>query len=190
VEEIATNPSAASLTLSKLREVLRGLPDLDRGLVRIQVGTAKPVELVRVLQAFERVGNTFEVVRPEDEAAGAATPRQTVKSALLKRIVESLPMVKKDVAAFLARLNVVKAREGKKEEMFSDLPEQVEVSGGGLLKTVLPSLTSRVICTFNQDCGDCLAAVEAELHELLLECRKLLKKPGLNFAKVGEEEFL
>lgn len=128
VTEIATNPSAASLTLSKLRDVLRGLPDLDRGLVRIHVGTAKPQELLRVLQAFDRVASTFQNVRPEDEAAGAPTPKQTVKSTMLKQIVETLPTISKDMTAFLSRLNLSKAREGKKEEMFHDLPEQVQVS--------------------------------------------------------------
>lgn len=92
------------------------------------MGKATPAELLRVLQAFQRIGDVFEQVREEDEEAGAKTPRQTVKSPILKRIVESLPTVKKPVRGFLARLDLAHTRDGKKEEMFKELTEAMQVS--------------------------------------------------------------
>lgn len=41
-----------------------------------------------------------------------------------------------------------------------------------------------------QDARDCLAAVEYEIGEQLAVCRKILKKPALQFVKIAQEEFL
>lgn len=89
------------MTLHKLRELFKGLPDLERGLVRIHFNRASPSELLRVLHALARVADVFEHVHERDEDAGAPTPRSTVKSKLLKHIVATLPTISVAVDALL-----------------------------------------------------------------------------------------
>lgn len=185
--EIISNAQSSALTICKLRELFRGLPDLERGLVRIHFGKATPAELVRVLQAFERVAKEFEAVDEEDVAKGAKTASSGLKSQLLKDIVESLPRIREEVDGYLRAIDWGKAREGKKEEMFKELTEEVQVSlFGRFAAAPRRSLTP---CP-KQDCRDCLDAVHYELGELLADARKVLKKPSIDFIKIGEEEYL
>ncbi|KAI5479614.1 DNA mismatch repair protein MSH3 [Pseudohyphozyma bogoriensis] len=164
VEEILGNTGAP--TIVKLRELFRGLPDLERGLVRIHFGRATPSELLRVLQAFQRVANVFDAVDPEDEEL-AGTPKGSVKSVALKRIVGSLPGIKGVVEGFLEEIDAKAARDGKKAEMFKE----------GLFEEI-------------QDAKDCLAFVQHEMSEELTSARKILKSPSLEFKTVGQDEFL
>ncbi|KAM0792374.1 hypothetical protein ACM66B_005054 [Microbotryomycetes sp. NB124-2] len=166
VTEIVKNTSSSMLVLSKLRDLLTGLPDLERGLVRVHLGRASPPELARVLEAFERIANAFQHVAKGDENEGVKTASSVLQSALLKSLVERLPSIKPDVTKLLSTINVHRAREAKKDEMFRETPEDV------------------------QDCRDCLDAVEVEMTDLLVGYRKLLKKPGLKYVDVAEEEYL
>ncbi|SCZ97612.1 BZ3500_MvSof-1268-A1-R1_Chr4-3g07297 [Microbotryum saponariae] len=163
--------SSSNLTIYKLRGVFKGLLDLERGLVRIHFGRASTQELLRILQAFSRVANVFEAIDEEEERDGAPTPQSTVKSALLKQIVASLPKIKKDVDGFLyvfgrSRIKSEQAKAGKKAELFHDPPENL------------------------REVRDCLDAVDIEMGALLKEARKVLKKPTIEFRRVAEEEFL
>ncbi|SCV69165.1 BQ2448_2185 [Microbotryum intermedium] len=167
--------SGSNLTLSKLRGVFKGLLDLERGLVRIHFGRANTQELLRVLQAFSRVANVFGAIDEEEVRDGAATPQSTVKSALLKQIVASLPQIKNDVDGYLyvrsllqitSRIKTEQAKAGKKAELFHDSPEEL------------------------RKVRDCLDAVDSEMLALLKEARKILKKPAIEFRRVAEEEFL
>ncbi|KAK4058784.1 Mismatch repair protein msh3 [Microbotryomycetes sp. JL221] len=166
VTEIIENKSSSILTLSKLRDILKGLPDLERGLVRIHLGRATPVELARVLETFQRIANVFQDVAEGDQTQQVKTASSVLKSTLLKKLVNSLPKVKPQVEALVSEINTHRAREGKKVEMFRELPEAV------------------------QDCRDCADAVECELMDLLSGIRKMLKKPSLNYISVAQEEFL
>ncbi|KAK4699369.1 DNA mismatch repair protein MSH3, partial [Phenoliferia sp. Uapishka_3] len=139
----------------RLRELFRGLPDLERGLVRIHFKKSTPVELVKVLQGFKRVADVF--------GPGSS---DGVTSPLLKRIVASLPSA--NVDNYLGELNLGEAKEGKKADLFKE-------------SDAFESL---------QDAKDCLVAVEYEMKDELDACRKLLKKPALEFVKVAQEEFL
>ena len=167
VEEIVKNASTAALTLSKLRDILKGLPDLERGLVRIHLGKATPVELARVLETFQRIANVFQHISKDEEgSAGVKTATSVLHSPLLKAIVASLPAIRADVDRHLNKINTHRARENKKDEMFREIPEEV------------------------QDCRDCIDSIDYEISELLSGYRKLLKRPRLEFIKVAEEEYL
>ncbi|KAK4053862.1 Mismatch repair protein msh3 [Microbotryomycetes sp. JL201] len=164
VTEILKNASPSMLVLSKLRNALTGLPDLERGLVRIHLGRATPIELARVLETFERIANVFQDV--SDCRTGLETASSVLKSSLLRSLVARLPQIKPEVTRLLSMINVHRARDGKKDEMFRETPDDI------------------------QDCRDCLDAVEVEMTELLSGYRKLLKKPALKYVEVAEEEYL
>lgn len=119
MEEIIKN--SGLLTIVKIRKLFQGLPDLERGLVRIYFGKVTTTqELLKILQAFQRVGDVFEAVDAEDVANGAATAAGTVKSPLLKKIITALPTIKVAVDDFLSQLNIDAAREGRKDEIFQE----------------------------------------------------------------------
>lgn len=99
----------------RLRQLFKGLPDLERGLVRIHVGKSTPLELLCVLQALSRVA---EACGPETSAS--------VKSPLLIAIANALPRIKKDVDARLAEIDATQAREGNKSDMFKPSEELFE----------------------------------------------------------------
>ncbi|GAA5822849.1 hypothetical protein JCM11251_004399 [Rhodosporidiobolus azoricus] len=175
--------SASSLTLAKLRDLLRTLPDLERGLSRIHFGRASPNEMLRVLEAFKRVGAVFdEVDSPgvadaaisdedeEDEDEGPVRSRAggSLKSALLKSLVRELPRVRNVVRALAEQIDVKAARDNKKDSLFLD-------------EGKYPDL---------QACKEELAETEDAMTEELKAARKLLRKPALQFTKVAQEEYL
>ncbi|KPV75658.1 uncharacterized protein RHOBADRAFT_52699 [Rhodotorula graminis WP1] len=165
----AIHTSSASLTLSKLRDLLRTLPDLERGLSRIHLGRAKPQELLRVLESFVRTGRVFEEL--ESEEAGEdedGAGRGRIKSALLKRIVEDLPRVKDTAEALVGELELKAARDGNKEALFAD-------------EDKYPDL---------KECKDGLARTMEAMQDELKSARKILRKPALQFTKVSQEEYL
>lgn len=82
-------------------------------------------ELLRILEGFQRVADVLEAVDDVDMENGADTPRGTVKSALLRKIVATLPTIKERVDGFLSKINKVHARAGLKAEMWED-PEMFE----------------------------------------------------------------
>ncbi|GAA5894851.1 hypothetical protein JCM6882_006693 [Rhodosporidiobolus microsporus] len=184
--------SSASLTLSKLRDLLRTLPDLERGLARIHFGRASPNEMLRVLEAFRRVGGVFDEVdspgeEEEEDADGDAAMNGaavegdedeegpirrraggSLKSKLLKSVVRELPRVRKTVEGLLAQIDVKAARDNKKESLFED---------EGKYPDLLASKEE-------------LAENEEAMTEELKAARKLLRKPALQFTKVSQEEYL
>lgn len=121
---------SASLTLSKLRDLLKHMPDLERGLSRIGFGRATPNELLRVLEAFRRIGNVFaDVDSPDEDGAGDGDdddgPIKTgagggLKSTLLKSVVKELPKVKQTADELLTEIDAKRARDNDKEELFVD----------------------------------------------------------------------
>lgn len=145
---------------------------------------------MRVLQAFERVAKEFEPVEEGDVEKGAKTASSGLKSRLLKEVVESLPSLRDEVERYLRAIDRGKAREGKKEEMFKELTEEMQVSSFSSVRS--SSVQEKELTSLHreQDCRDCLDAVHYELSELLADARKVLKKPDIDFIKVGEEEYL
>ena len=173
IAEVLANSGKSAIV--KLRELFKGLPDLERGLVRIHFGKATPLELVKVLQAFKRVSDVF-----------GPSSADAVTSSLLKKIVASMPSV--NVDHFLAELNTSEAREGKKSDLFkesidSEARESLQVSEARWATCRELTRGARA-----QDAKDCLVAVEYEMQEEIEACRKLLKKPALKFVKIAQEE--
>ncbi|BGP37749.1 Mismatch repair protein msh3 [Rhodotorula kratochvilovae] len=162
----AIHAAHASLHLSKLRDLLRTLPDLERGLARIHLGRAAPAELLRVLEAFVRAGRVFEDAESED--GGEGQEDVGVQSELLKGIVKDLPRVRGTAEALLAHLDAKAAREGDKEALFVD-------------EGRYPAL---------QAAKEGLARTVEGMHDELKAARKLLRKPALQFTKVSQEEYL
>ncbi|GAA6029240.1 hypothetical protein JCM8097_003582 [Rhodosporidiobolus ruineniae] len=171
--------ASASLTLSKLRDLLRTLPDLERGLARIHFGRASPNELLRVLEAFRRVGDVFdEVDSPGEDEDEMDVDEQdgpvrrgaggSLKSELLRRIVRELPRIKRPVKELLEQIEVKSARDNKKETLFTD-------------EAKYPDLLA---------CKAELADCEAAMTEELKAARRLLRKPALQYTKVSQEEYL
>ncbi|BGP22690.1 DNA mismatch repair protein MSH3 [Rhodotorula toruloides] len=167
---------SASLTLSKLRDLLKHLPDLERGLSRIHFGRATPNELLRVLEAFRRIGDVFVEVDSPDEAGaedGDDGPIRTgvggtLRSTLLKSIVKELPKVKHTADELLAEIDAKRARDNDKEELFAD-------------EDKYPDL---------KNCKAGLARTTDDMQDELKSARKLLGKPALPFTKVAQEEYL
>ena len=95
-----------------LRQTLRGLPDLARGLCRIQYGKCTPQELALLLPAFNKLGTAFDRL-PANTAA--------FDSALLNSVVAALPRLREPVQSLLNAVNLKMAKEGRKDAMWTDL---------------------------------------------------------------------
>lgn len=113
VEEILSNKSPK---LAQLRELLRRLPDLARGLCRIQYGKCTPQELVVLLKAFHRVSTTFSAPHPSQPPPGT-----NLKSKLLKGVVEALPKLRDPVRELCDAIVFKEAEEGRKDTMWNDI---------------------------------------------------------------------
>lgn len=150
---------ANSPALIKLRAVLQGLPDLERGITRIHLGRASPDELVRVLQGFVKISTAFD-----DIEVDTALPQ----SALLRSIISELPAVKETATEFLAKLRPDKARQGCKEDLYSDT-------------ALFPGI---------QEQKDRVESARQDLTQELKSIRKELRKPALQFTTVAKEEYL
>ncbi|GAA5970599.1 hypothetical protein JCM8115_000833 [Rhodotorula mucilaginosa] len=174
VSEVHRN--SASLTLSRIRDLLRHLPDLERGLSRIHFGRATPSELYRVLEAFQRVGRVFEEVDSPDEdqqaELGAGSLRQSaggsLHSSLLLGIVKQLPRVRPIAESLLAQIDVKRARDNNKEHLQTDVSKYPELEAA----------------------KEGLAKAQAGMQDELVAARKVLRKPALQFTKVALEEYL
>ncbi|KAK4686072.1 DNA mismatch repair protein MSH3, partial [Tremellales sp. Uapishka_1] len=96
--------------MEKLRSLLVNMPDLVRGLTRIQYGKATPTEVATILVGLVRVGSEF---RPNEG--------DVFKSALLNSILKILPTVKEPAKAFLEAFNVQSARDDSKADLWNDV---------------------------------------------------------------------
>lgn len=137
VEELLISQS---YLLGKLRGLLNGLPDLERGLARIHYGKSTPQELLRVLSAFQRIGDEFHNL-PKDLSQSSVG----FKSSMINDTFYALPRIKPLVQKFLSQINVAKAKEGAKADMW------------------LPEYQTEEIT----DCKDVLDTVEAEVRTIL-----------------------
>lgn len=118
--------SSSNLALSKIRELLKSLPDLERGLSRIHFGRASPNELLRVLESLMKIGNVFDQLGVDSGRVGDG--EFGLKSQLLKQTVKELPKIKGIVKGLMEQVNGKMARDGKKEDLFEreqDWPELV-----------------------------------------------------------------
>ncbi|KAG8825802.1 Mismatch repair protein msh3 [Serendipita sp. 401] len=152
VEEIIADRST---TLVKLRTLLKGLPDLVKGLCRIQYGKSNPKELVTVLLALSRISTEFEPMKTSEDV-GFKTP-------LLNDIVFGLPRLRVAVDKFLKEIDIKKARDGEITELWKDPAKYPEI----------------------EDARMAILSVELHMKDHLAEVRKTIRRPGLNWASVA-----
>ncbi|KAJ7740749.1 muts domain V-domain-containing protein [Mycena maculata] len=158
VEEIV---DSSSEKLATLRQLLKRLPDLAKGLCRIQYKQCTPQELAILLPAFYKIGNAFpEIQTPVDIG---------LKSRLLNDIILSLPRLKKPLGDLLAAINLKETAAGNKDCMWKDA------------STKFPSVDDHKLA---------IQAVEVELDQELMKIRKTLKLPSLKFCTAAGEEYL
>lgn len=136
VDAIEEVTESHSYLLGKLRGLLNGLPDLERGLARIHYGKSSPQELIRVLSAFQRIGDEFPNL-PKDLSQSTVG----FKSSPINDAFYALPKIKPLVHRFLSMLDIPKAKEGRKADMWAPDHESEEIT----------------------DCKDVLDTVEAEV---------------------------
>ena len=113
VEEILGNRSPK---LTQLRELLRRLPDLARGLCRIQYGKCTPQELVTLLKAFKKVGSAFFAAHPSQ-----ASQASQLKTRLLAEVLEALPKLRDPVNELCEAVRFEAAAEGNEHAMWTDV---------------------------------------------------------------------
>lgn len=108
---------ADSYRTTKLGNLLGSLPDLEKGMARVNCGRIKAPELLRLLLSFKRVSSDF-----------SPNEIQGFKSPVLRTALESLPTIKDSVNQFLSTLNhsaAKEGKEGKKEDLFGDSYEEI-----------------------------------------------------------------
>ncbi|KAI0340128.1 DNA mismatch repair protein MSH3 [Trametopsis cervina] len=146
--------------LTMLRQLLRGLPDLARGLCRIQYGKCTPQELAVLLPAFDKIGAVFDRVPTNGNV--------DFRSPILSDIVSALPRLKEPAHGLLGTILVKEAKEGNKTTMWSD-PDKY------------PSI---------EECLMHIQIVETELIDELRKIRKQLARPALQYTTSNGEEYL
>ncbi|WVQ64881.1 uncharacterized protein L199_003050 [Kwoniella botswanensis] len=95
--------------MEKLRSLLVNMPDLVKGLTRIQYGKATPTEMATILIALVRIGSEFK-----------PTQEPIFKSSLLNTILHTLPTIQQTAKTFLESVNVKSARENDQGNLWND----------------------------------------------------------------------
>ncbi|GFZ42602.1 MutS protein homolog 3 [Saitozyma sp. JCM 24511] len=95
--------------MEKLRSLLVNMPDLVKGLTRVQYGKATPSELSTILVGLTRVGSEF---KPNEG--------QVFTSALLNSILKILPTIREPARQFLGAVNIKAAKENNEADLWTD----------------------------------------------------------------------
>ncbi|WVF67166.1 hypothetical protein IAT40_001912 [Kwoniella sp. CBS 6097] len=95
--------------MEKLRSLLVNMPDLVKGLTRVQYGKVTPTELATLLVALTRIGSEF---KPDQG--------DIFKSSFLNNILKMLPRIKDVSKGFLDALNLKAARENDEANLWAD----------------------------------------------------------------------
>ncbi|KAI6124838.1 muts domain V-domain-containing protein [Pisolithus croceorrhizus] len=157
IEEIITNTSER---LVALRQAMRKLPDLAKGLCRIQYGQCSPQELATLLPAFNKVANAFDGL--VNEPGGGFT------SKLLNEIALALPKLKAPMRDLLGAVSLKEAAQGNKMSLWKDDEKY-------------PALVELHLM---------IQTVESELSEELKRIRKILRMPSLQWTATLGFEYL
>ncbi|KAG5647140.1 hypothetical protein DXG03_001095 [Asterophora parasitica] len=157
VEEIR---ESASEQLVTIRQILRKLPDLAKGLCRIQYGQCTPQELAILFPAFNKIAVAFEEVGEPSDVG--------FKSSLLNEIIFSFPKLKNPMKELMEAVSLTRAAEGRMDTMWTD-PERY------------PAIA---------DADVAIQHVEVELDGLLKDVRKTLKYPSLNWTTFDNDEYI
>ncbi|KAH6918993.1 DNA mismatch repair protein MSH3 [Coprinopsis sp. MPI-PUGE-AT-0042] len=120
VQEIVESTTETLLTL---RDILKRLPDLAKGLSRIQYGQCTPEELAILLPAFSKVADAFAHNDfQESEDVGC-------QSQLLNEIIFALPKLKQPVDNLLEQIHLKRAANGDKDHMWADEDKYPDITG-------------------------------------------------------------
>lgn len=157
VEELV---SSASDKLVTLRQLLKRLPDLAKGLCKIQYGQCKPEELALLLSALQRIANAFEDVETPADVG--------FQSPVLNEIVYALPKIRPAVSGIVAEISLKEAAAGNREHLWTD-----------------PGRYPAVLDAFHG-----CAMIEVELEEELKKIRKTLRYPSLKWLHQAEDEYI
>lgn len=95
--------------MEKLRSLLVNLPDLVRGLTRVQYGKATPSELATILTGLLRVASEFK-----------ANEGKVFKSELLNSILATLPTIADALKEFLAAIDMKAAKANNEADLWTD----------------------------------------------------------------------
>lgn len=148
VDILNNDPSVREQFASQLVK----MPDLERLISRIHACSCKPEDFVRVLEGFEQIEYTMTLV---SAFAGG--------SALLDRLISSMPSLEEPLAYWRNAFDRVKAKEEK-----ILLPER------GIEEDFDASLEH-------------MANIKSQLNDLLAEKKTELKCKSLKFTDVGKE---
>ncbi|KAI0948577.1 hypothetical protein AcV7_009281 [Taiwanofungus camphoratus] len=157
VEEILLDKTPK---LTVLRELLKRLPDLAKGLCRIQYGKCTPQELSILLPSFNKIATAFQPVNDPEE--------MPFKSKVLTDVIATLPKLREPIRGLMNTISLKMAKEGKKEQMWTDPDKYPDID----------SLTVSI------------QIIESELVDELRNIRKVLKKPALAYSTWNGEEYL
>ncbi|KAG8764683.1 Mismatch repair protein msh3 [Ceratobasidium sp. 428] len=157
VEEIM---NTKDLKIERMQLLLKGLPDLVKGLCRIQYKKATPPELATMLAAWNRIAVALDPIDTPKDAG--------FQSDILNDIAHSLPTLRAPLGVITSQINVDKARQDEKTELWVDSEKypQIDEAKFGIL------------------------AVESELEDHLKEIRKTLGKPNIKYISVSGIDFL
>ncbi|KIK21377.1 hypothetical protein PISMIDRAFT_681294 [Pisolithus microcarpus 441] len=157
IEEIITSSSER---LVALRQAMRKLPDLAKGLCRIQYGQCSPQELATLLPAFNKVANAFDGL--VNEPGGGFTCK------LLNEIALALPKLKTPMRDLLGVVSLKEAAQGNKMSLWKDDEKY-------------PALVQLQLM---------IQTIESELSEELKRIRKILRMPSLQWTTTLGFEYL
>ncbi|KAL5529107.1 hypothetical protein ACEPAG_5081 [Sanghuangporus baumii] len=159
---ISADGSSTRERLLRLRDLLKeiGKIDLAKGLSRIQYLKCTPRELARLVRAFAKIAESFNPFERSEDVG--------FSNAILNDIIFSLPSVRDSVKKINACLNLKKADEDKRDELWNDPDKYPQVD----------------------DMKMAIMAVESELVDHLKTIRKILKKPAAQYMSVHLDEYL
>ncbi|KIY71595.1 hypothetical protein CYLTODRAFT_345511 [Cylindrobasidium torrendii FP15055 ss-10] len=157
VEEIL---ESASEKLAHLRQVLKGMPDLAKGLSRIQFTQCTPRELASILAAFKRVGDAVEAVDCADDVG--------FKSGLLNEIIYTMQGARAPVDELLKITTLKRLASDDKESLWLDQDRY-------------PDLRDHTLA---------LMQLEDEFEDELKSIRKTLRYPSLSWSSIAGDDYL
>ncbi|EJD05960.1 uncharacterized protein FOMMEDRAFT_104344 [Fomitiporia mediterranea MF3/22] len=172
---ISAEASKSRERLLRLRELLKeiGKTDLAKGLSRIQYFKCTPKELARLLRAFGKAADAF-LPFENIEDVGLANP-------VLNEIIFTLPKIRDSVRKIGSCLNLKKADEDKRDELWSDPDKYPEVDDLKMAIMVVESELADHLKTMNLDEVDILLPFyrlpsKSELRQYLVEVKKNEKR--------------
>ncbi|KAL3139906.1 hypothetical protein ABBQ38_004198 [Trebouxia sp. C0009 RCD-2024] len=160
--------------LMALPSMLKGLPDMERGITRIFHRTANPAEFVQVLQALVNIAPQLGVqvaVNEEEGSLPGNSQSVGVQSALLSRLLQAAVAAKVANAAhdMLSMIDAGAAHLNDKINLFKSEAKFPEVFR----------------------CQRDVSAAQANLQQVLVGMRRLLRLPRLEYVSIqNQADFL